>query len=330
MIISGFYIRLPTRNLQRSAGREDTPFDFRVSRSVRHAMSASNRAHTPIVRHPATTSTRSGRFAEDSNPQVATACGSHSAPGIRALQPAATGVRTLGCSSRLGVEGGSGTPSNRPVGVRSRARRRREQTHVVLDFAAAGLGLQYGTVRLVPAEDAWASIARALAADISRVLDGHAIEVEHIGSTAIPGLLAKPIIDLAVALRPGTVVEEIAEPLSGLGWIYRGDAGEDGGWVFVMDDAPWHRVAHAHGVPFGSSQWVRYLQLRDLLRQSAAARQTYAEASSASRRASPTVAVSTRRARAPRCSACSRRGRRSLGRCRRPCIGPDLDACGCA
>jgi GrpB-like predicted nucleotidyltransferase (UPF0157 family) len=152
------------------------------------------------------------------------------------------------------------------------------QTHVVFDFAAAGLGLQYGTVRLVPAEDAWASIAQALAADISIVLVDHAIEVEHIGSTAIPGLLAKPIIDLAVALRPETVVEEIAELMSGLGWIYRGDAGEDGGWVFVMDDAPWHRVAHAHGVPFGSSQWVRYLQLRDLLRQSAAARHTYAEA----------------------------------------------------
>jgi GrpB-like predicted nucleotidyltransferase (UPF0157 family) len=148
----------------------------------------------------------------------------------------------------------------------------------VLDFAAAGLGLQHGTVRLVPAEDAWASIARALATDISRVLDDHAVVVEHIGSTAIPGLLAKPIIDLAVALRPEAVVEEIAEPLSGLGWIYRGDAGEDGGWVFVMDDAPWHRVAHAHGVAFGSPQWVRYLQLRDLLRESAAARQAYAEA----------------------------------------------------
>ena len=152
------------------------------------------------------------------------------------------------------------------------------QTRVVLDFAAAGLGLQYGTVRLVPVADDWANLACALAADISRVLDDHAIEVEHIGSTAVPGLLAKPILDLAVALRAGTVVEEVAEPLSRLGWIYRGDAGEGGGWVFVMDDSPWHRVAHAHGVLFGSLQWVRYLEFRDLLRESAAARQTYVEA----------------------------------------------------
>jgi hypothetical protein len=53
------------------------------------------------------------------------------------------------------------------------------QTRVVLDFAAAGLGLQTGTVRLVPAEDAWANIARALAADISRILDDHAIEFDR-------------------------------------------------------------------------------------------------------------------------------------------------------
>lgn len=63
--------------------------------------------------------------------------------------------------------------------------------------------------------------------------------------------------------------------MSGLAWIYRGDAGDDGGWVFVMEDAPWHRVAHAHAVEFGGSQWVRYLHFRDLLLHSAEARGRY-------------------------------------------------------
>jgi GrpB-like predicted nucleotidyltransferase (UPF0157 family) len=48
--------------------------------------------------------------------------------------------------------------------------------------------------------------------------------------------------------------------------------------VFVLEDSPWHRVAHAHGVDAGGSQWVRYLQLRELLRESATARRTYEEA----------------------------------------------------
>jgi GrpB-like predicted nucleotidyltransferase (UPF0157 family) len=146
-----------------------------------------------------------------------------------------------------------------------------------MDFAGAGLGLHYGTVRLVRADAGWASIARELAAEISAVLANVARAVEHVGSTAVPGLLAKPIIDLAVATRPGTAVDDVAEPMSRLGWIYRGDAGDDGGWVFVLEDSPWHRVAHAHGVEFGGSQWVQYLQFRELLRRSAAARRTYEE-----------------------------------------------------
>ena len=145
------------------------------------------------------------------------------------------------------------------------------------DFAAAGLGLQYETVRLVRADAGWAAIADELAARISVALADLAPAVEHIGSTSVPGLLAKPIIDLAIGMPPGTALDDVAVPMSRLGWIYRGDAGDAGGWVFVMEDAPWHRVAHAHAVELGGPQWVRYLQFRELLRGSATARRTYEE-----------------------------------------------------
>ena len=149
---------------------------------------------------------------------------------------------------------------------------------VVIDFAAAGIGLQYGTVRLVRSDERWGAIAQVLAADIRSALAGSARAVEHVGSTAVPGLLAKPIIDLAIGLWAGAAVDDIAEPLARRGWIYRGDAGEEGGWVFVLEDEPWHRVAHAHGVAFDGPQWARYLQFRDLLRRSASARNTYEQA----------------------------------------------------
>jgi GrpB-like predicted nucleotidyltransferase (UPF0157 family) len=87
--------------------------------------------------------------------------------------------------------------------------------------------------------------------------------------------LAKPIIDLAIGVDPGIEVTEIVEPMSRLGWIYRGDAGTDGGWVFVMEDAPSHRVAHAHGVEFGGAPWVRYMEFRELLRRDPIARRDY-------------------------------------------------------
>jgi GrpB-like predicted nucleotidyltransferase (UPF0157 family) len=145
----------------------------------------------------------------------------------------------------------------------------------VSDFTAAGLGLQYGTVRLVKTDDAWGEIGRELAAETARTLGDASTAVEHVGSTAVPGLLAKPIIDLAIAVPPGVTVDLVAERLSKAGWSYRGDAGDEGGWVFVLEDAPWHRVAHAHGVETGGPQWVRYIQFRELLRKSPTARATY-------------------------------------------------------
>ncbi len=141
-----------------------------------------------------------------------------------------------------------------------------------VDFAVAGLGLQYGTVRLVRA---LGGDRRRLMEDVRSALPDVVTEVAHVGSTAVPGLLAKPVIDLALALAPDVAVDDVARPLARLGWLYRGDAGRDGGWVFVLEDAPWHRVAHAHGVEHSEDQWSRYLQFRDLLRASAAARRTY-------------------------------------------------------
>ena len=144
-----------------------------------------------------------------------------------------------------------------------------------MDFAGLGLGLQYGSVALVPADERWGEVAGVLGAQIETALAGVARGVQHVGSTSVPGLLAKPIVDLAVGLSPPTTLEEVEAPLSRLGWIYRGDAGDEGGWVFVMEDSPWHRVAHAHGVEFRGEQWNRYLQFRALLRRDEVARQTY-------------------------------------------------------
>ena len=148
----------------------------------------------------------------------------------------------------------------------------------MIDFGAAGLGLPYGTVRLVPAHPGWSRIAHALSGDIARAVPALVHGVEHIGSTAVPGLLSKPIVDLAIGMQLDAQLEDLADRLATIGWIYRGDAGEDGGLVFVMEDAPWHRVAHAHGVVYGGEQWTRYIALRELLRGSAPARRTYEEA----------------------------------------------------
>ena len=114
-----------------------------------------------------------------------------------------------------------------------------------------------------------------LSDELQSVLEGLAIQVEHIGSTSVPGLLAKPIIDVAIGTPPDVDVSVIVERLSERQWIYRGDAGDQGGHVFALESRAGHRVAHAHVVEHGAEQWRRYLAFRETLRASDDARLRY-------------------------------------------------------
>ena len=116
-----------------------------------------------------------------------------------------------------------------------------------------GLGLDYGTVRLTAARAEWGALADRLAETIRNQLGRSAVSVEHIGSSAVPGLAAKPIIDLAVGLSGPVPLEELRNALEDIGYQFRGDAGDQGGLVFVLEDRPKHRVVHLHVVDHGGA-----------------------------------------------------------------------------
>jgi GrpB-like predicted nucleotidyltransferase (UPF0157 family) len=142
-------------------------------------------------------------------------------------------------------------------------------------LTAAGLGLDYDTIRLDRTTAAWLIAGTALRDQLLKILDGAATDVELIGSSSALGLLAKPIIDLAVGLTVDHVLSPVTPKLEAAGWIYRGDAGDNGGHVFVLETRPRYRVAHLHVVEHDASQWRNYLCFRDLLRQSPVARERY-------------------------------------------------------
>ncbi len=142
-------------------------------------------------------------------------------------------------------------------------------------WAEVGLGLGYGEVRLSRASEAWLKAGADLRDRVKRRLRGAAADVEIVGSPSILGLLAKPIIDLAVALDTSHSIRLVTERLQMDGWTYRGDAGSQGGHIFVLETRRWHRVAHLHVVEHGGVQWRSYLLFRDLLRRDAEARNRY-------------------------------------------------------
>ena len=142
-------------------------------------------------------------------------------------------------------------------------------------FASSELGLDRGTVHLVESQPGWAAVAESVRDELAFALADSAISIEHIGSTAVPGLVAKPILDLAIGVRDDIDPLTLRPTLERLGWQFRTDAGDEGGLVFVLETQPRHRVAHVHVVVHGGSQWRNYLQLRDRLRIDAGARNTY-------------------------------------------------------
>ena len=123
-----------------------------------------------------------------------------------------------------------------------------DQNAVVVAGRDDGLGLEYGTGRLGRSRVEWTSIARDLDGRAAQALSVDVLRVEHVGSTAVPGMLAGPIVGVAVGVRREADLQSIRQRLEALGWIYRGDAGEDGGHVFVLERSPHTRIAHLHVV----------------------------------------------------------------------------------
>jgi GrpB-like predicted nucleotidyltransferase (UPF0157 family) len=122
-----------------------------------------------------------------------------------------------------------------------------------------------------------ASAFDQLAAELRGALGERAVAVEHVGSTAVLGLVAKPILDLAVGLASTTDPDHVIPAIERLGCQFRGDKGDTGGLLFVLEDRPAHRIAHVHVVPYGSEKWRQYLAFRDRLRIDPDARACYAE-----------------------------------------------------
>ncbi len=125
------------------------------------------------------------------------------------------------------------------------------------------LGLQPGTVRLREYTPLWAELFLIEAADIRDALGELALDVQHVGSTAVPGLRAKPILDIAVAIPANDVVPKCAAPLARLGYLYAARVDLEDDFVFEKGI---ERTHHVHLVALKSRQWSDYIRFRDALR----------------------------------------------------------------
>jgi GrpB-like predicted nucleotidyltransferase (UPF0157 family) len=138
---------------------------------------------------------------------------------------------------------------------------------------ASSLGLQAGTVRLVPYDPAWPDLFSAEASRLNGALSPLPIVLEHIGSTAVPGLLAKPVLDVLAGFADDTHVKPYIERIVTSGYVHRGNQGIPGREFFRRGNP---RAYHVHLTAIGSAFWHEHLGFRDYLRTHGAVRDDYA------------------------------------------------------
>ncbi len=128
----------------------------------------------------------------------------------------------------------------------------------MIDFSASG------PVEVVDYDPSWDERFGEYAARIRGVLGALAIRVEHIGSTAVPGLAAKPVIDVQVSVPEVAALDRYKGALESLGFSYRPHPEIKEAREFFRPPGP--RVVHVHVVGAGSVEERRYLLHRDFLR----------------------------------------------------------------
>ena len=110
----------------------------------------------------------------------------------------------------------------------------------------------------------WPQLFEILRLRIAAVLDEMAISIEHVGSTSVPGLAAKPIIDIDVLLRSPTDLPVVIRKLAGLGYEHRGDLGISGREAFRASFGDVHH--HLYVCPPGNREYERHIEFRNYLR----------------------------------------------------------------
>lgn len=118
-------------------------------------------------------------------------------------------------------------------------------------------------VLIVPHDPTWKVMFERESVCISHVLRENVVAIHHIGSTAIPGIYAKPIIDILVEVKKIAGLDDPL-PMASLGYEAMGEFGIAGRRYFRKENAH-KRTHHVHVFEAGSAQVTRHLAFRDYM-----------------------------------------------------------------
>ena len=117
-----------------------------------------------------------------------------------------------------------------------------------------------------PYDEAWAQSFADIKAEIQDALGELALRIEHVGSTAVRGLSAKPIIDVDIVIRDYSLFLAVAAKLEAIGYRHEGDLGIAGREAFKYDGKDHLQQHHLYVCPEDSPELKRHVAFRDYLR----------------------------------------------------------------
>jgi GrpB-like predicted nucleotidyltransferase (UPF0157 family) len=143
------------------------------------------------------------------------------------------------------------------------------------------IGLKRGTVKLVPHNPKWAELFEEEKQLLIKTFGDTILAIEHIGSTAIPGIPAKPIIDINVGVESLDAARNMKEKFEKLGYEHRpfvpGKTKDDLKWQELYVKGPEaRRTHHVHVTVLGNNYWKNDLLFRDFLRKNPERAKQYA------------------------------------------------------
>lgn len=130
-------------------------------------------------------------------------------------------------------------------------------------------------VIVLPYDPNWKTCFESIKQELESALGNLAMRIEHVGSTSVEGLSAKPIIDIDVVIDDYSVFGSVVERLAAIGYTHEGDLGIKGREAFKYSDKPHLQKHHLYVCPQDSAELLRHITFRDFLRSHPEAARKY-------------------------------------------------------
>ncbi|MBR5527851.1 MAG: GrpB family protein [Clostridia bacterium] len=130
-------------------------------------------------------------------------------------------------------------------------------------------------VVVLPYDIAWRTAFEKIKNELEEAIGNLILGIEHVGSTSVEGMSAKPCIDIDVIIKDHSVLGEVIRGLATIGYIHEGDLGIKDREAFKYTDKPHLMMHHLYVCPQNSEELHRHIAFRDFLRNNIKAVKKY-------------------------------------------------------